>query len=375
MRRSSPSPRPLTVGRRVPINLVVRPSTLSSPELDRLRLLERELRLRGVRRGAELLVIAGLAAIGLAGDAGQAAIAAIALVLLASGMEHQAQRSAVPSAWLALQELLGLAGVCLVIAATGGLTSPALLLLAPAAALTGARRQGGALAISLLVALAAVAGACTLADAAAPTAAAAVAIAGAAGAIAVALIASHLAHADRGVRADAILDPLTGLLNHGALDARMIELRGQAALDDRPISIVLSDLDALAQINAVHGVEVGDAVLTGAAEAMRRSLRTFELLYRLGGDEFLLVLPGASPREAARLAERLRDAVATAHPHGHSVTASFGVAGGPGATLQFGALLAEADVALYEAKAAGGDTVRVAGGDFAAGDPPVPQPA
>lgn len=358
----------------MPITQIVRPSTVSSPELDRLRVLEHEARLRGVRRGAELLVVAGLAAIGLTGDAGPSAIAAIALVLLASGLEQQAQRSAAPGAWLAIQELLGLAGICLVIGATGGLASPALLLLAPAAALAGARRQGGPLAVSLLAGLTGVAGASMLANGTAPEGAGGIAVAAAAGVVAVALLASHLSHADRGVRADAILDPLTGLLNHGALDARIIELRGQAALDDLPISIVLSDLDALAQINAVHGDDVGDAVLTAAAEAMRRSLRTFELLYRLGGDEFLLVLPGATPGEAARLAERLRDAVATARPQGHAVTASFGVAGGPGAVVQFGALLAEADVALYEAKAAGGDTVRVAGDDVASTGP-VPQPA
>lgn len=359
----------------MPITQVVRPaSTVRSPELDRLRLLEREARLRGVRRGAELLVVSGLAAIGIAGDAGSSVVAAIALVLLASGLESRAQRSPAPGAWLAAQELLGLAAVCVVVGATGGLASPALLLLAPAAALAGARRQGGPLAVSLLVALAAVAGACALADGPAPDDAAGTAVAAAAAALAVALVASHLSHADRGVRADAILDPLTGLLNQGALDARMIELRGQAALDDLPISIVLSDLDALAQINAVHGEDVGDAVLAGAAEAMRRSLRTFELLYRLGGDEFLLVLPGATPTEASRLAERLRDAVATARPEGQPVTASFGVAGGPGAVVQFGALLAEADVALYEAKSAGGDTVRVAGDDAAAPGP-VPQPA
>jgi diguanylate cyclase (GGDEF)-like protein len=358
----------------MPITQTVRPSPITSPELDRLRLLEHEARLRSPRRAAELLVVAGIAAIGLTGGDGPAAVAGIVVVLLASGLEHQAQRSAVPGAWLGIQELLWLAGVCLVIGATGGLASPALLLLAPAAALAGARRQGGPLAVSLIIALAAVAAACGLARGAAPDGAIGIAVATAAGMIAVALISSHLAHADRAVRADAILDPLTGLLNHAALDARMTELRGQAALDDLPISIVLSDLDALAQINAVHGSDVGDAVLTGAAEAMRRSLRTFELLYRLGGDEFLLILPGATPAEATRLAERLRDAVATARPQGQPVTASFGVAGGPGATLQFGALLAEADVALYEAKAAGGDTVRVAGDDVVAADP-VRQPA
>lgn len=367
----------LEQGTSLPMKQVVRPaSTLHSPELDRLRLLEHEVRLRAVRRGAELLVVVGIIAIGVAEHATSATIGAVALVLLASGLESQAQRSAAPGGWLAAQELLGLGGICLLVGATGGLASPALVLLAPGAALTGARRQGGPLAISLLVAGTGAAAACVLAPDG-PTFADGygVAMATAAAVVAVALLTSHLAHAERGIRADAVLDPLTGLLNRGALDARMIELRGQAVLDDLPLSIVLSDLDALAQINAVHGADIGDAVLTGAAEAMRRSLRTFELLYRLGGDEFLLILPGATPREAARLAERLRDAVATARPQGIDVTASFGVAGGKGTLLQFGALLAEADVALYEAKSSGGDTVRTAGGDATAGDhDPVPQP-
>ncbi|MGK2937743.1 MAG: diguanylate cyclase [Solirubrobacteraceae bacterium] len=346
-----------------------------APELDRLRLLEQEARLRSVRRTGELLVGAGLVTIGLADDALSAAVAALVLILLASAFEGRAQRTRGPGGWLALQELFGLAAICLVIGTTSGLASPALVLLAPAAALAGARRQGGPLAVALLVAAAGVAGACLLADGPALGDAAGVAVATAAAMLTVALVASHLSHADRGVRADAILDPLTGLLNRGALAARMIELRGQAVLDDLPLSIVLSDLDALAQINAVHGAEIGDAVLAGAAEAMRRSLRTFELLYRLGGDEFLLVLPGASPQEAVHLAERLRDAVATAMPEGHEVTASFGVASGAGRGLQFGALLAEADVALYAAKAAGGDTVRASRGDLAADDGNVRQPA
>lgn len=354
----------------LPITVVVRPASAPpAPELDRLRLLEQEVRLRPVRRIAEIVLVLGLVAIAVAQDAPQAAAGAVVLVLLASAFEGRAQRSPVPGAWLGAQELLGLAAVGLVIGSTGGLASPALVLLAPGAALAGARRQGGPLAVALGVALAAVAAACVLAEGPAPADAWGAAVATAASVVAVALVASHLAHADRGLRADAVLDPLTGLLNRGALDARMIELRGQAALDDLPVSLVLSDLDGLETINAAHGAAAGDAALARAAEAMRRSLRTFELLYRLGGDEFLLVLPGASPREAGRLAERLRDAVATARPDGHDVTASFGVAGGKGGRLQLGALLAEADVALYAAKGAGGDRVCVAGEDVGTGDP------
>ncbi|MBJ7332633.1 MAG: GGDEF domain-containing protein [Solirubrobacteraceae bacterium] len=355
------------------------PSTLHAPELDRLALLETEQRMRIVRRIIEMLVIVGLVAIGAeASDpaATNATVAAVALVLVASAFDRQLPHSTWPGGWLAAQETLGLAGICLVIGTTGGLESPALFLLAPAAALTGARRQGGPLAVALLMAFAGATVACSLASGG-PSFSdeAGLVIAGAAALVAVALLSSHLAHADRGVRADSILDPLTGLLNRGALDARVLELRGQAALDGLPLSVVLSDLDALAQVNAVHGKMTGDAVLTGAAEAMRRSLRSFELLYRLGGDEFLLLLPGATLEEARALAERLRDAVATARPDGQEITASFGVASGSGSHLQFGALLAEADVALYAAKADGGDQVRTAGADEIGADGPVPQPA
>lgn len=341
-----------------------------------MRLLEQEARLRPVRRVLELLLVAGIVGIGVDANAPTAAVGAVALVLLASALDSQARRSPAPDGWLVGQELLSLAGVCWLIGATGGLASPALLLLAPGAVVAGARRQGGPLAVSILVLFAGTAAACALAPEGPPLADAyGAALAAGVGIVAVALVASHLAHAERGVRADAVLDPLTGLLNRGALDARMIELRGQAELDDLPLAVVLSDLDALAQINAVHGTGVGDDVLVGAAEAMRRSLRTFELLYRLGGDEFLLILPGATTVEAARLAERLRDAVATARPQGIDVTASFGVAGGKGGRLQFGALLAEADVALYEAKSSGGDTVCTADGGGSASDAgPVPQP-
>ena len=73
-------------------------------------------------------------------------------------------------------------------------------------------------------------------------------------------------------------------------------------------------------------------------------------------------------------AGRMADAVATARPDGQPITASFGVTSGSGPRLQFGALLAEADVALYEAKAAGGDQVRTTGGDEVGADGPVPQP-
>jgi diguanylate cyclase (GGDEF)-like protein len=111
------------------------------------------------------------------------------------------------------------------------------------------------------------------------------------------LVASDVRH-----RADSTLDQLTGLLNRRALEPRFAEIAEQAALTDLPVSVVLADLDHFKSINDEHGHGVGDAVLRDVAYAMRRTLRTFELLYRLGGEEFALLLPGA--RRTMRRASR-----------------------------------------------------------------------
>ena len=118
------------------------------------------------------------------------------------------------------------------------------------------------------------------------------------------LVASDVRH-----RADSTLDQLTGLLNRRALEPRFAEIAEQAALTDQPVSVVLADLDHFKAINDDHGHGVGDAVLRDVAYAMRRALRTFELLYRLGGEEFALLLPGAAEDDAARIAESLRVAI------------------------------------------------------------------
>jgi len=166
------------------------------------------------------------------------------------------------------------------------------------------------------------------------------------------LVASDVRH-----RADSTLDALTGLLNRRALPARFAEVADQAAIADRPISVVLADVDHFKRINDVHGHATGDEVLQAVANALRGSLRTFELLYRIGGEEFLLLLPGADASDAIAVAESLRSAVADAGPAGLDVTCSFGVAttGGPHADAD--ALLAQADTALYEAKRLGRNRV------------------
>jgi diguanylate cyclase (GGDEF)-like protein len=125
--------------------------------------------------------------------------------------------------------------------------------------------------------------------------------------------------------------------------------------------MIIVDLDRFKRINDEHGHAAGDAVLVDVAYTLRKELRAFDLAYRMGGEEFLVVLPGATLGEAEAIAERLREAVAEQPAGGHAVTMSFGVASSGGGGFDHEAVLQAADEALYEAKRAGRDRVAVAG--------------
>jgi diguanylate cyclase (GGDEF)-like protein len=120
--------------------------------------------------------------------------------------------------------------------------------------------------------------------------------------------------------------------------------------------VVAADVDYFKAINDEHGHAAGDLVLREIADAMRKSLRTFELLYRIGGEEFLLLLPGASGDDAARVAETLRKAVEAVYPLGVLLTCSFGVATARD-NVDAKALTEQADAALYRAKRGGRNRV------------------
>ena len=184
---------------------------------------------------------------------------------------------------------------------------------------------------------------------------------GLATAIGLAAFAQALMHAEMQQRSDAVLDPLTGLLNRKALASRFDEIAQQAALTGAPVCLVACDLDHFKQVNDAHGHERGDAVLKDAAYLLRKYLRSFELAYRLGGEEFLIVLPGVALEEGRAVAMRVCTGLQDARPGGLAVTASFGVAAASGAEVAFESLFREADAALYEAKRAGRNRVVVAG--------------
>src|SRR4051794_8578280 len=178
----------------------------------------------------------------------------------------------------------------------------------------------------------------------------------------IALVGSALMRSEVEHRADAIVDPLTQMLNRKALAARGRELALQSEISGRPVGVVLGDLDHFKAINDREGHQVGDAVLREIAYRWRTTLRAYDLAYRLGGEEFVILLPGATEAEARGLAEKLRAAVRDAPIAGQHVTMSFGVAvSGPGG-FDLDAHYARADEALYEAKRTGRDRVVVSAG-------------
>jgi diguanylate cyclase (GGDEF)-like protein len=179
--------------------------------------------------------------------------------------------------------------------------------------------------------------------------------------VAVAVLSTALMRSDIDHRTESVIDGLTGMLNRRALTTRVAELAAQARVTGEPIGLVIGDLDHFKRINDEHGHAAGDAVLVDVAYTLRKELRAFDLAYRLGGEEFLVVLPGATLAEAASVAERLRSAVAGHAAGGHDVTMSFGVASSGGGGFDHEAVLQAADEALYDAKRAGRDRVSVGG--------------
>jgi len=178
-----------------------------------------------------------------------------------------------------------------------------------------------------------------------------------------ALQAAELHHRD-----EAILDPLTGLLNRNALVPRFIELSHQARVADHPVCMLLCDVDGFKAINDEHGHDRGDAVLRDIAYELRKRLRSFELIYRLGGEEFLIILPGIGAIGGLQIAERLRAGIEQAQPMGIRTTVSLGLSAGCGEEVEYESLFKAADEALYEAKRGGRNRVECAPGSSTANE-------
>lgn len=165
------------------------------------------------------------------------------------------------------------------------------------------------------------------------------------------------------MRSLAITDPLTGVANRRQLTAYgELEVK-KAARHKRPVSILMVDIDRFKAINDAWGHSTGDRVIQSLAHAMVANVRDTDMVGRLGGEEFAVVLPDSDAGGACLLADRLREQVERAatitSDNGSQVgfTVSIGVAGLDDGIATFEDLLGRADKALYEAKARGRNRV------------------
>ena len=162
---------------------------------------------------------------------------------------------------------------------------------------------------------------------------------------------------------EARVDPKTGLFNARYFAATLAEELGRAQRFERPLTLIMADLDLLREINNNYGHLAGDAVLKRIAETFRTQLRHYDVPARFGGEEFAILLPETPPEQAFEIAERIRRAVAAAAIDVETssepirATVSIGVAAYPRDAADANELIHQADLAVYRAKLQGRNRV------------------
>ncbi|KKM10862.1 hypothetical protein SY88_11460 [Clostridiales bacterium PH28_bin88] len=173
----------------------------------------------------------------------------------------------------------------------------------------------------------------------------------------------RLLEAKRKIEELASTDPLTGLLNRRTLMQRMEAEVERARRERQPISVVMCDIDHFKTVNDAYGHQAGDAVLREVARCLVSACRSYDIVGRYGGEEFLIVFPGTDACESMAIAERLRAKVASllvnaGDEQNIQITASFGVATVREESAEsIDALIGRADRALYCAKSKGRNRV------------------
>lgn len=162
----------------------------------------------------------------------------------------------------------------------------------------------------------------------------------------------------------AMTDPLTGLHNRRFAQAELARIAAKSAAEGTPFSLLLIDLDRFKSVNDRFGHAIGDQVLTEISHRFSANLRHGDMLARIGGEEFLLALPGLALTEARSIAQRICDSIKTRPiplPDGPpiTVTVSIGLASGQG-NESIDALIDRADRALFKAKSKGRNRVATA---------------
>ncbi len=175
---------------------------------------------------------------------------------------------------------------------------------------------------------------------------------------------AELKQKNRYLESIANLDGLTGVYNHRFFQETLERELKRSVRKERPMSLVLADLDRFKAINDTHGHRTGDFILREVCRLWQKQLREYDLLARYGGEEFVILLPETRTEEGCLVAEKLREATEQYEfrngPEIYAVTCSFGISTfEPGQNVQAGDLIEQADAALYDAKRRGRNRVEI----------------
>jgi diguanylate cyclase (GGDEF)-like protein/putative nucleotidyltransferase with HDIG domain len=177
------------------------------------------------------------------------------------------------------------------------------------------------------------------------------------------LLVVHRALGIPALQAEARVDAKTGLFNARHFATQLDDELARAARFERPLSVLMADLDHLREVNNTYGHLAGDGVLAGVADVFREQLRHYDVPARFGGEEFVILLPETPSAQALEIAERIRRAVAerpfpvTTSIEPIRATVSIGVAAFPDDGRGTNELIHQADLAVYRAKLQGRNRV------------------
>jgi diguanylate cyclase (GGDEF)-like protein len=181
---------------------------------------------------------------------------------------------------------------------------------------------------------------------------------------------TSLKHVERQLSALARTDSLTGLANRHQFDEKLLEALARAERTGKAMALMFLDIDLFKTINDSRGHAAGDEVLKEFARRLKLAVRTTDSIARLAGDEFVIILEGLNDRaEPQAIARKILSQISRPFDiggHEQQVSTSLGIAFHKDGPITPSELLAQADHALYEAKAAGRNTYRMAGQVMAA---------
>lgn len=183
------------------------------------------------------------------------------------------------------------------------------------------------------------------------------------------LLAADLAE---GMRRLASSDPLTGILNRRGFEQSALPMIAQAQRKGRPLAVVIADIDRFKAVNDRFGHHLGDVALQRFSAHVSSAIRGCDLFGRLGGEEFVLVLPDTGDRAAFEAMERIRAGFAATVPEfgpDYRITASFGIAVLAGRHDTLADMMQRADTALYRSKMEGRDRITLASSRFLSIEP------